>query len=258
MSESFYLLMSWIMINRIFFHTGDRCKSSKFIITKGGIEVFLLLLPFKFSLALILLVFLIASVNAANFYFEKKKNPELYRFLSLIVYIVLLSIFFPEKFPLIEPRAWVLSVKGILEQHTILIIALKASNWKKFLIIFMGSLMVTYEASQIVKLTLSRLKISPPDTAQKRNQNGSQTNQNMEKIEEKRGRIIGILERLLIYFFIIHNQLAAIGFILAAKSFARFKELDNRNFAEYVLIGTLLSASLALLIGEIVKMLITL
>jgi len=28
---------------------------------------------------------------------------------------------------------------------------------------------------------------------------------------------------------------AAIGFVLAAKAFARFKQLDDRDFAEYVL-----------------------
>ena len=34
--------------------------------------------------------------------------------------------------------------------------------------------------------------------------------------------------------------------MLAAKGFTRFKELDDRDFAEYVLIGTLLSSSLAI------------
>ncbi|MCB1318491.1 MAG: hypothetical protein KDK27_21140, partial [Leptospiraceae bacterium] len=51
------------------------------------------------------------------------------------------------------------------------------------------------------------------------------------------------------YLFILSGAFEAAGFIMAAKGFARFKELDDRNFAEYVLIGTLLSAGFAILIG---------
>ena len=43
------------------------------------------------------------------------------------------------------------------------------------------------------------------------------------------------------------GQLGAIGFVLAAKSLARFKQLDDRDFAEKYLVGTLLSVLIALL-----------
>jgi hypothetical protein len=66
------------------------------------------------------------------------------------------------------------------------------------------------------------------------------------------GRFIGILERSLIYFFALSGSLQAVGFVLAAKAFARFKEMDHRPFAEYVLIGTLLSTTIALGVAEIV------
>lgn len=72
--------------------------------------------------------------------------------------------------------------------------------------------------------------------------------------ELNRGRIIGILERVLVYGFVLQAQYGAIGFILAAKAFARFKALDDRNFAEYVLIGTLLSAALAIACGLLVRL----
>jgi len=58
------------------------------------------------------------------------------------------------------------------------------------------------------------------------------------------GKIIGYLERLLIYLFILVNQPSAIGFLIAAKSVFRFGELkdrDKRMEAEYIIIGTLLS-----------------
>ena len=65
------------------------------------------------------------------------------------------------------------------------------------------------------------------------------------------GRYIGMLERALIYFFALGGAYQAIGFVLAAKGFARFKEMDYRPFAEYVLIGTLLSTAAALAIAEL-------
>ena len=41
--------------------------------------------------------------------------------------------------------------------------------------------------------------------------------------------------------------------MLTAKSIARYKELENRDFAEYYLVGTLLSALLAILGGLLLK-----
>lgn len=67
---------------------------------------------------------------------------------------------------------------------------------------------------------------------------------------------IGMLERLLVYGFVLQGQYAAIGLILAAKSFARFKEMDERDFAEYVLIGTLLSVTSAVAVGELIELLL--
>jgi hypothetical protein len=60
------------------------------------------------------------------------------------------------------------------------------------------------------------------------------------------GEAIGVLERLLVVTFVLTGQLAAIGFVVAAKTLARFKQLDDRAFAEYYLLGTLASVSIAL------------
>ena len=60
------------------------------------------------------------------------------------------------------------------------------------------------------------------------------------------GATIGVLERLLIVMFVLTGQLAAIGFVIAAKTLARFKQFDDRGFAEYYLLGTLASVGVAL------------
>lgn len=68
------------------------------------------------------------------------------------------------------------------------------------------------------------------------------------------GRLIGYLERIIVFILIIYQQYGAIAFVIAAKSLARFQDInDKRQTAEYYLIGTLLSVVsafvVALLIG---------
>jgi hypothetical protein len=70
---------------------------------------------------------------------------------------------------------------------------------------------------------------------------------------------IGILERILILIFILAGQFAAIGFLIAAKSIFRFNDTreDGNIKAEYFLLGTLISFTLAIAIGLLIKHLIT-
>jgi len=68
--------------------------------------------------------------------------------------------------------------------------------------------------------------------------------------------VIGILERIFVYFAVMLNEYSIIGFIVAAKAFARFKELDKKAFAEYVLIGTLASILIALIAASFISSLI--
>ncbi len=60
------------------------------------------------------------------------------------------------------------------------------------------------------------------------------------------GKLIGQLERALIFLLVLIGQPAGIGFLVAAKSVLRFKESEEQKLAEYVLIGTLLSFGLAI------------
>jgi len=72
---------------------------------------------------------------------------------------------------------------------------------------------------------------------------------------ERAGRVIGFFERFIVLTFVLLDQYTALAFVLAAKSIARFRELEDRNFAEYYLVGTLASISFALFCGLIIKFL---
>jgi Protein of unknown function (DUF3307) len=67
------------------------------------------------------------------------------------------------------------------------------------------------------------------------------------------GATIGILERLLIVTFVLAGVDAAIGFVVAAKTIARFRLLDDRDFAEYYLLGTLGSVAVAVATGIVAR-----
>jgi hypothetical protein len=67
------------------------------------------------------------------------------------------------------------------------------------------------------------------------------------------GKMIGSLERCIIFLFIIINQPSGIGFLVAAKSILRFEEAKQQKLAEYILIGTLWSFSLAIALAFTTK-----
>jgi hypothetical protein len=68
--------------------------------------------------------------------------------------------------------------------------------------------------------------------------------------QPRMGMLIGWFERFLAITFLLLDQGAAIGFIVAAKSILRFSETkEDKDFAEYVLLGTLISVSVAVLVS---------
>lgn len=70
------------------------------------------------------------------------------------------------------------------------------------------------------------------------------------------GRTIGVLERFLLYILVLMGQWGALGLVVAAKSIARFRELDSQTFADYYLTGTLTSILVAITTGILARWLI--
>jgi len=116
---------------------------------------------------------------------------------------------------------------------------------QEFLKIIMAALFLTTPASIFIKILLSSWT-PVPET-----QNNIQT----ESLSSA-GKYIGILERLLVFTFIVVNHWEGVGFMIAAKSVFRFSDLaqaKQRKLTEYVLIGTLLSFGMAALTGILIK-----
>ena len=70
---------------------------------------------------------------------------------------------------------------------------------------------------------------------------------------------IGIFERVLIIIFITTGQFSSIGFLIAAKSVFRFNDTreDGNKKAEFFLLGTLISFTLAIIVGLLINRLLS-
>jgi len=74
---------------------------------------------------------------------------------------------------------------------------------------------------------------------------------------ERAGRYLGMLERSLVLTAVLIGKIEFIGYIFAAKSIARYPEMkEESHFAEYYLVGTLTSVTIAFFGGLLLKYLL--
>jgi len=100
----------------------------------------------------------------------------------------------------------------------------------KSLLLLIAFIIISYVASVVIKILISRWK-----------QENEATN--------AAGKYIGMMERILVFVFIVLNHWEGVGFLLAAKSVFRIGDLTKSHevkMTEYILIGTLLSFGIAI------------
>lgn len=102
-------------------------------------------------------------------------------------------------------------------------------------VLLFGLLLMMNEMNIVLRFLMDKLNLTSI----------GEVDQTVSNQEYNTGRIIGMLERIFIFIFTIAGQFAAVGFILTAKGVVRYRDFKDRTFAEYVLIGTLLSTLLA-------------
>lgn len=116
---------------------------------------------------------------------------------------------------------------------------------QNFLKILVAALFLTVPASVFIRILLSSWTPVPE----------TPVNIQTESLSSA-GKYIGILERLLVFTFIMVNHWEGVGFMVAAKSVFRFSDLaqaKQRKLTEYVLIGTLLSFGMAVVTAILIK-----
>jgi hypothetical protein len=82
------------------------------------------------------------------------------------------------------------------------------------------------------------------------------TDKSVDLREYSRGRLIGNLERILLVVVVAAGSYESLAFLAAAKGFIRSKNLENRDWAEYFLVGSLTSVLVSVAVGLFVRQLL--
>lgn len=150
---------------------------------------------------------------------RRKRTPKTLFFLDQILHLLAIAVATYTVFPFNINTQWL--------NQDIIYLALSAI------------ITVTFGLAVIIKVILLNWKPSKKID----NENSS------DSVNAPAGFWIGILERLLIFYFVISGLWTGIGFLLTAKSVLRFGTLSNekeKDLVEYILVGTLLSFTLAI------------
>ncbi len=246
--ELFFLINITVFLRLFFFF-----KDKQLTLIKLVLLIILQLIPlllFEFNTELIFFALLIILLLISSFYIERKNSlisrMNLVRFLTIVAYIISAIIFTS---PGLNLHFRDSSVQFFKNLAGFILAVGEKNDWLKVNMVTAGGLVLLNEVNFFIRYFFDFFGVIPKKIS------GAEV-----KIDEKEysaGRVIGMLERVLIYFFVLINQFAAIGFIIAAKGFTRFKELDEREFAEYVLIGTLLSATSSIFTAMLIKELLS-
>lgn len=187
-----------------------------------GIHALALLLVLGFSptywLGFVIVIVTHFLIDVTKLYWQTDSNRRVLFFLDQLAHLAVLAI--------------------VVYMYTPFTINLSNVASPANLLLAIAFVFVTYVTAVVIKVLISRWS---PNTESVESESLGQA-----------GRFIGILERTLVFVFIITNHWEAVGFLLAAKSIFRFgdlKESKDRKLTEYVLIGTLLSFGIAIAAG---------
>lgn len=248
MSLEFLVFANFLLLARLWCLFKDDASEGLPWLNKTALELAALLLLYRGGSVWIAAALTVAGLNLLGFWAERHiRRKDFARLLLGVAAIGLFSIWFSPRLGLAF-RPTLAGLPGRLSGWTVLAPWLELLASLRVQVILFGMLLVANEANLVIRVVFDWLDLKP--------RMRSAENGEIDVGEFNRGRVIGILERVLLYGFVLQAQYGAIGFILAAKAFTRFKALENRSFAEYVLIGTLLSACLALATGTLLRRLL--
>lgn len=249
MNLQFLYCINVLLAARLILTFNDQCIKLKQTIIITAIQIFSLTLFVNFWVIFILALFII-SINFGFFLIEKKIAAYIneIRLVTFIIQVFILGIFCAAPLGL-KFNTDLVNLFLNLGEYSVLFSFTKTTDWFNALVVLMGVLLSFNESNLFIRSLFHLFRVFP----------GPSTEPVLPKIDKREynaGRIIGILERIIIFFAVFFNQIAVIGFLMAAKGFTRFKELDQRDFAEYILIGTLLSTLVGISVGILVKSLL--
>ena len=251
---SLILLTTWLLIRLCFIRYDQRLPTRLLLI--------LVLIPIILAPALALGVtsMIWSILAAAALIFSEKVIPERLLVPGRIIGLALVVV-----------TTWLIPLPELSAWWSVLVIDwldLTTEQLTTGLWWLLGFLLVAGEANLLIRLLFHSFDLEPMSKALELAETERTTTANqsaepeIDQREYNAGRIIGILERWLMYIVLVGSQqqsatsgsqYSIIAVILAAKGFARFRQLEERAFAEYVLIGTLASTLLTVAVSLLIS-----
>ncbi|WP_431106992.1 DUF3307 domain-containing protein [Winogradskyella poriferorum] len=194
---------------------------SKWLYIHIGIHIalmFLLVWDFSYWVLILLIGTSHFIIDALKLLLQKKKTKRFYFFADQILHITAI---------------FLLTIAMYYED-----IAPSLSISTSALLLIICLVFLTQPTSIIMKIIFTKWNIS-------------KYTEDNESLKDA-GKYIGILERLLVFIFIIVGHWEAVGFLITAKSVFRFGDLTStkeRKLTEYILIGTLISFGIAIVVS---------
>ncbi|MBB6696596.1 DUF3307 domain-containing protein [Clostridium algidicarnis] len=187
-----------------------------------------------FSFQLLKWAFIISiahfTVELIKFFIKNKitindKIDVLAYFVDQIIHILIIMVTTLTIYLLSEPISYIYCIQSILNRLPADVLSI--FSWILVLLIIIKPVSIT------IKKVLYRYKPT--------------MNEDEVGGHPNAGALIGILERCIILLLLSVGQYSAIGFVLTAKSIARYNKIaDDPKFSEYYLLGTLLSTMLVI------------
>lgn len=200
----------------------NKLKSLKLYFHVAIHTALLIILVWDTSLWLPILIISLSHfvVDTIKLYLQKKKTKRIWFFIDQLLHLLIIFVVY---FTLVNQS---IELNNILNESYLLLV---------FCLLFL-----TLPVSIIMKTIFSKWNIE-------------KLTKGNESLKDA-GQYIGILERILVFIFIISDHWEAVGFLITAKSVFRFgdlKESKDRQLTEYILIGTLISFGIAIITGII-------
>lgn len=181
--------------------------------------IVLVSLQFKYWLGILIIIVVHGLTDIAKLTFQNEKNKSALFFIDQTIHIATILVVANFFTPFIE---------DFIGNYPV----------EKLILLSICILLCTSVSSHIIRILISRWQ--------------PENQINKHESLANAGNYIGMMERLMIFAFVISGNFSAVGFLLGAKSIFRFGDLTearDRKLTEYILIGTLLSFGIALLIS---------
>lgn len=233
MTLAFLFLLNLILLTRLSLFIKDRNRV--WHLAKWSLEAGVCFVAFEFSPWVCVIAAGLLGISLMELFFERTESVKTsLRLLALILTVVLIGVF-AAPWTQLSFRS-TLANCGSCIQRTALGAVFRGLQWWQSYVILSGMLLCLNEASLMINWVFEKLRLSvlaSDDTEC----GGAQP--------FRGGRIIGMLERVCIFFLVFSGNFEGIGLIIAAKGLARFKAIeDDSALSEYFLIGTLTSVVL--------------